>query len=329
MPDRDVRGRVLRARPAGQRHDLRRLRPRRRRRAPTARRLAGIDADPGATSRPSRARSPRSSWPALKRRADDPAADARQHVRALLPAPHASPPSPARANNCVRWNDNESYLDADNTAGDLEPCFENRVTSVVAAYRPLGIFASTDTLDAPLPAGSEVIVDLYVAGETPSVDPADRRADGDRSRDRHGRRAVLQPGRSAQARAAPAALRARRGVLDEVHQFSFETTRPAFRGEQLTFQVQLVGARSWAFGYEGQHASKVTIIEAPLPADGLNFGTTHHRAGERLRGVRGSTSSRAAGTTSRPREATRPAQATIRPPGASRSRSTTRRSGRR
>ncbi|WP_033438352.1 hypothetical protein [Saccharothrix sp. NRRL B-16314] len=56
--------------------------------------------------------------------------------------------------------------------------------------------------------------------------------------------------------------------------FSFETTRPAFTGEQLTFQVQLVGARSWAFGFEGAHASKVRVRPAALPPTGLEFGVT-------------------------------------------------------
>jgi hypothetical protein len=55
---------------------------------------------------------------------------------------------------------------------------------------------------------------------------------------------------------------------------SFETTRPAFRGEQLTFQIQLLGARAWAFGHEGLHASKVAIVAAAMPASGLDFGAT-------------------------------------------------------
>jgi hypothetical protein len=58
------------------------------------------------------------------------------------------------------------------------------------------------------------------------------------------------------------------------YQFAFETTRHAFRGEQLTFQVQLLGSRSTAFGFEGAHASKVTITPAPMPASGLEFGAT-------------------------------------------------------
>src|SRR5439155_24395570 len=58
------------------------------------------------------------------------------------------------------------------------------------------------------------------------------------------------------------------------YDFSFDTTRPAFRGEEITFQIQLLGSRSWAFGYEGSHASKLTITPAAMPATGLNFGVS-------------------------------------------------------
>jgi hypothetical protein len=54
--------------------------------------------------------------------------------------------------------------------------------------------------------------------------------------------------------------------------WSFTTARPAIAGEQLTFQVQMIGARAWSFGYEGQHRSMITIIPAPLPPTGLEFG---------------------------------------------------------
>jgi len=55
---------------------------------------------------------------------------------------------------------------------------------------------------------------------------------------------------------------------------SFKTTRPAFTGEQLTFQIQLLGAQGWAFGHEAGHVSKVAIVPAPMPASGLDFGVT-------------------------------------------------------
>ncbi|MGH2417010.1 MAG: S8 family serine peptidase, partial [Candidatus Limnocylindria bacterium] len=177
---------------------------------------------------------------------------------------------PGTAVSCVDI-DNEQYMDRSDSAGDLEPCFENRVTSVAAAYRPLGIFASTDTLDAPLPAGSTVRVDLYLAGETPSViRPTGVLVATDREIG-EGEGAFLPVRGSGPGGAACAAL----GEACWTHyQFDFATTRHAFSGEQLTFQVQLIGARSWAFGHEGLHASKVTIEPAPIPASGLEFGVT-------------------------------------------------------
>jgi hypothetical protein len=65
---------------------------------------------------------------------------------------------------------------------------------------------------------------------------------------------------------------------------SFKTTRPAFTGEQLTFQISLLGAQGWAFGHEAGHTSKVAIVAAPLPPTGLAFGATidEPAAGSRL-----------------------------------------------
>jgi hypothetical protein len=173
-------------------------------------------------------------------------------------------------NDCAITN-NEQYMDTSDTTGDKEPCFENRATSVAAAYRPLGMFPTTGTLDRPIPAGSEVIVDLYLAGETPSViRPTGVLMATDREIG-EGAGPFLPvagtgPGGAACATVGEACWTR--------YQFSFHTTRPAFRGEQITFQVQLIGARSWAFGFEGQHASKIAILEAPMPAEGLEFGAS-------------------------------------------------------
>jgi Subtilase family len=168
-------------------------------------------------------------------------------------------------------DDNEQYMDQENTVGDKEPCFENRITTVAAAYRPVGLFASTDTLDAPLPAGSEVIADIYLAGETPSViRPTGVLMATDRELGEGS--GVLQPVLGTGVDGVGC------DTLGEAcwtkYTFSFETTRHAFRGEQLTFQVKLIGARSWAFGHEGQHASKIAILPGEMPAEGLEFGAS-------------------------------------------------------
>ena len=166
---------------------------------------------------------------------------------------------------------NESYLDAHDTDGDLEPCFESRITSVAAAYRPLGMFPSAGTLDAPLPAGSRVDVDLYLTTESPAVvRPTGVLMATDREIGTG--EGPVQPvtGSGPLGAACPA--------LGEAcwtkYEFSLETSRPAFAGEQITFQVQLLGTRSWAFGFEAGHASKLTVTPADLPAAGFDFGAT-------------------------------------------------------
>lgn len=171
---------------------------------------------------------------------------------------------------CAAAN-NETYMNRADTTGDLEPCFDSRVTSVVAAFRPVGIFAASDTLDAPLPAGSKVNVELYMTGETPSVIRptavlvATDREVGTGSGD------LLPVAGTGPSGAACATLGE---ACWTRYAFSFTTTRPVFTGEQLTFQLQLLGARSWAFGFEGAHASRIQIEAAPLPPSGLDFGAS-------------------------------------------------------
>lgn len=177
---------------------------------------------------------------------------------------------PGKELSCLA-DDNEQYMDRTDSAGDLEPCFESRVTSVAAAYRPLGLFAASDTLDTPLPAGSTVYATIYLAAETPSaIRPAGVLMATDREIGTGlGTLApVLGSGPGGAGCAALGEACWTKFLL------SFQTSRPAFTGEPLTFQIQLIGARSWAFGHEGSHASKVAIVAAPMPASGLEFGAT-------------------------------------------------------
>ena len=188
---------------------------------------------------------------------------------------------PGTTPSCVA-DDNESFMDTADTSGDLE-CFENRVTSVPAAYRPLGIYAQDGVLDAPLPAGSDVFATLYVASETATVGRAtavlmatDREIGTGVS--------AVQPilgfgtGDGSNAQGTPLPDGGGCAAAGELcwtrFDVSFETTRAAFTGEPLTFQIQLLGVRAYAFGHEGAHASKVTVVAAPIPATGLGFGAT-------------------------------------------------------
>ncbi|MGH2377624.1 MAG: S8 family serine peptidase [Candidatus Limnocylindria bacterium] len=165
---------------------------------------------------------------------------------------------------------NVTFMDADDTSGDKELCFDSRITSVVAAFRPLAMYPTTTDTDIAIPAGSDVFVELYAAGETPS---AYRPTGVLMATDR-----VLGTGAAAPQ---PVLGSGPGGALCETmgelcwtkFTWQFQTTRHAIAGEQITFQVQLIGARSWAFGYEGSHASRITIIAAPIPSE-LEWGAS-------------------------------------------------------
>ncbi|MDP9441806.1 MAG: S8 family serine peptidase [Actinomycetota bacterium] len=204
-----------------------------------------------------------------------PAAVARQPLgenaqRYFLHRRYAGTPEGAAKPACDPTS-NESYLDTFDNGGDLEPCFESRVTSVAAAYRPLGIFPLAGTLDAPLPVGSRVHVELFLTTESPAVvRPGGVLMATDRE-------IGTGPG-PAKPVTGSGPTGAGCSALGEAcwtsYQFAFDTKRPAFAGEQITFQVQLVGTRSWAFGFEGGHASSVTVEAAKVPPSGFDFGAS-------------------------------------------------------
>ena len=166
---------------------------------------------------------------------------------------------------------NDLYMDETNSKGDLDPCFNARVSSVIANFRPVQAWPLTHGLTAPLPAGSNVHIELYMSSETPQiVDPTGVLVATDRE---------IGIGAAGPALQLPAGING--SLCDALgdacwtkYDFSFHTTRPAFRGEQIAFQIQLLGARSWAFGYEGNHASKITITPAAMPPTGLSFGVS-------------------------------------------------------
>ena len=179
---------------------------------------------------------------------------------------------------------NESFMDQHDSDGDVEPCYEARITTTAAAYRPIGIWPSTAPLAQPLPAGSTVYVTIYVAQELPTVGlpsgvlmATDRVIGSGEGDPRPMIGSGTGPGSNVQGNALPDS-----GGCAELGElcwtrfdFSFDTTRHAFTGEQLTFQFSLAGgSRSFAFGFEGAHASKIAIFGADMPASGLEFGTT-------------------------------------------------------
>jgi hypothetical protein len=200
----------------------------------------------------------------------------------------AEPDKPLSCNG----DDNESYMDTGDTSGDLE-CFENRVTSVPAAYRPVGLYPASINLDAPLPSGSDVYVSLYVSSASPTVGRVTgtlMATDREIGTGLSGLQPMLGfgtgPGSNAQGNPLPDGGGC--AIAGELcwtkFDLSFKTTRAAFTGEHLTFQIALLGVREFAFGHEGLHASKVAIVAAPIPPTGLEFGATidSPAAGSRL-----------------------------------------------
>ncbi|HKY53802.1 MAG TPA: hypothetical protein VJM08_05810, partial [Anaerolineales bacterium] len=181
-----------------------------------------------------------------------------------------------------------TYMDQTDSTPDSEPCYTNRVTSVLAAYRPLGIWPTTTDTTVPIPAGSNVQVELYLAtSEVSVVRPTGVLMAGDRELGTGagmpmptiGSGPWISQGSPVGLEPLPSGVTIDENKCQELGEFcwnkftwSFTTTRPAIAGEQLTFQVQLIGARAWAFGYEGQHRSIITIVPAPIPPTGLDFG---------------------------------------------------------
>jgi hypothetical protein len=186
-----------------------------------------------------------------------------------------------------------TYMDQTDSTGDFDPCFENRATSVLAAYRPVGIWPTATDSTVALPSGTSVQVELYLATDQASIiRPTGVLMAGDR---------VLGTGAGTPtptigsgpwvsqgfpinpqiiSPAIPSGVRIDQNKCKELGElcwnklvWSFATTRPAIPGEQLTFQVQLIGARAWSFGYEAQHSSKITITPA-TNTTGLDFGVS-------------------------------------------------------
>ena len=182
-----------------------------------------------------------------------------------------------------------TYMDQIDSTADFEPCFTNRATSVLAAFRPLGIWPSTTDTTIPIPAGSTVQVELYLATDQVSVvRPTGVLMAGDRELGSGAGSPlptigsgpwISQGSPVAPPQPLPSGVTIDQNMCQELGElcwnkfnWSFTTDRPAIAGEQLTFQVQMIGARAWSFGYEGQHRSLITIIPAPLPPTGLEFG---------------------------------------------------------
>lgn len=188
-----------------------------------------------------------------------------------------------------------TYMDQSDTDGDWDGCFENRATTVLAAYRPVGIWPTSTDSSVALPAGTSVQVELYLATDQVTViRPEGVLMAGDRVIGRGAGTPTptigsgpwiaqgfpVNPNLINGAPALPTGVKIDENQCKTLGEscwnkltWSFITDRPAIPGEQLTFQVQLIGARAWAFGYEAGHKSKVVIVPG-ANTTGLDFGVT-------------------------------------------------------
>lgn len=158
-------------------------------------------------------------------------------------------------------NFSEMYMDRtrDRLDTDVFTCFDSRITSTIAPYRPKGIFAAKDVLHTALPAGSRIDAVVYMKSQEPTATALQM---------------VVKATDRAIARSTEV-VAATNPVSFTEFRFSFETDRAVAPGEQLSLHFVHAGARSYAYGYGGHHASRVTITPAkPGFAAGLEFGVT-------------------------------------------------------
>lgn len=155
-------------------------------------------------------------------------------------------------------SDNEQFMSRENTDDDVDVCFDNRATSLVAAFRPKGIFTATDNLEAALPAGSTVTATIHMQSSDVPVTSLE---------------GVLKATDREVGRSEAVAGPAHPGGWTS-YELELTTDRLVAAGEQLTFHLVHAGARSWAYGYNGDHASSITITPAAAPEAGNEFGVT-------------------------------------------------------
>ncbi|MFF3289985.1 S8 family serine peptidase [Streptomyces sp. NPDC003023] len=154
--------------------------------------------------------------------------------------------------------DAERTMDRTDRTGDADGCAVGDTLSSAAPYLPTAAYPATDTLGAPLASGSQVRAELYVRTSAPAA--------------MTGPTVVLQATDREIGRGKAAAQPVTGGWTKFT--IDFETARHAFTGEQLTVQLLSDTTALASVGYEGDHASKLTVGPAALPPTGLEFGAT-------------------------------------------------------
>ncbi|MBT2440764.1 S8 family serine peptidase [Streptomyces sp. ISL-36] len=167
----------------------------------------------------------------------------------------------------------ERTMDRTDRAGDADGCAVGDTLSAAAPYLPTAAHPATDTLTEPLAAGSKARAELYVKTGAPAalVGPTVVLHATDREIGRG--KATTQPVTGAWTKLT----------------IEFETARHAFTGEQLTVHLLSDTTALLTVGYEGDHATKLALDPAPLPASGLAFGVTLAAPGDGTEAVEGET----------------------------------------
>ncbi|HVL90906.1 MAG TPA: S8 family serine peptidase [Actinomycetota bacterium] len=150
-----------------------------------------------------------------------------------------------------------TFMDRENSDGDDEPCPNTRLTTVAAYFRPVGIWAAAAPVGRFLPAGSGVDASVFLTMDHPMALVAS-------SQLLAGKRIVGSGASQVTPVVDVMAARCRAGLpgcWTEV-KIRFVTDRPIGAHERLTFQVGLRSSEGTYFGYEGDHASKVSITPA-------------------------------------------------------------------
>jgi subtilase family protein len=150
-----------------------------------------------------------------------------------------------------------TFMDRSDKAGDDEPCPNARATTVLAYFRPVGVWSSGEPVGSFLPAGSAVDATIYLTMDHPMLLEATGFLLA-------GKRAVGQ-GASAPTPVVDvlaAKCKADKSTCWTEVPIRFTTTRPVGAHEVLTYQVALRSSENTFFGYESGHASKVTVTPA-------------------------------------------------------------------
>lgn len=153
----------------------------------------------------------------------------------------------------------ERTMDRTDGAGDPDGCPVADTLSSAAPYLPVAAYPATDPLGEPLAAGSRVRAELYLRSRAPAalLTPTVVLQATDRELGRG--KATAQPVT---------------GSAWTKFTVDFTTTRHAFTGEQLALQLLLDNTALAEVGYEGAHASRLSLEPAALPPTGLEFGAT-------------------------------------------------------